>query len=116
MGIFGAVALVTILSDSRLIGAGQYADFKETEEVDGRQGRKLSIITRPLSGAERLQLSRELSDLVLVGVEHGPEMTALFLDELASHPRLNDMHRVLHSYLYGKVHYMIRVNISIKFD
>lgn len=107
MGIFGAVALIATLSDSRLIGSRKYAEFNESDTVIGL----LSIPSGPLNVAERLQLARQLGDLTL-STERAPEMISLFLDELAIHPRLNSMHRVLYSHIYGNVFHTMNVNYS----
>lgn len=100
MGVLGAVALINVLSDPDLVGELTSADVRLTDlssaaDASGRNG--------VLTGDQRLQLAKNLIDLVHTYTERVPEVSALFMDELASLSLLRDMHPTLHSYLYDSV-------------
>lgn len=104
MGILGSVALIHVLANPELVGElsgnGQFSQSSQSSS-------SLTITDASRSGVlqsdQRLIQAKAIIDIVNASTKHVPEVTALFMDEMASTSLVHDIHPSLHSYLYDGV-------------
>ncbi|XP_057379729.1 Fanconi anemia group D2 protein-like [Daphnia carinata] len=101
MGILGSVALIHVLANPELVGElsgdGQFSQSSSSLTITD------SSRSGILQSDQRLIQAKAIIDLVNASTKHVPEVTALFMDEMASTSLVHDIHPSLHSYLYDGV-------------
>lgn len=114
MGVLGSVALIHVLANPELVGEisgdGQARQSTSSLTINdsGRNG--------VLQSDQRLSQAKAIINIVNASTKHVPEVTALFMDEMASTSLMYDIHPSLHSYLYEDVFEKFQVLSGINND
>ncbi len=103
IGVVSAVQLAGALVNIRWM---EEADRRLAELENPRQKNKEGLS----SGKRRITVAMALMKLVKSCTERAPEVAALYMDELASLPLLDEMHPFIRSKLYEYVSSKIVVN------
>lgn len=101
MGILGSVALIHVLANPEFVGElagdGQLSQSSSSLTITDSSRSGL------LQSDQRLAQAKAIIDIVNASTKQVPEVTALFMDEMASTSLVHDIHPSLHSYLYDGV-------------